>query len=329
MSSFIVARAPTRLDFGGGWTDVPPYAEREGGAVCNLAIARYATASVSAHAGSASAEAQPTDPLIRAALRRSAIPRATVTLANDYPVGAGLGGSSAAGVALAGALAVAGGSPLLPHALAALSRATEVDELGVPGGYQDHYAAAFGGALLLTLGDDHVGVDRIALDARFENELTRRLILIYTGESRVSGEMITAVRNAYLAGERRTVNALARMRELAIEMSAALRGGDVDTLGELIAEHWIHQRSLHAAIPTPRIDAIIGLAATSGAAGAKALGASGGGCVLAVAREGREEQLAQAVGSLGELVSFTIDTTGFAVVSRSAGPDHDTGASDD
>ena len=46
MSRAIVARAPTRLDFGGGWTDVPPYAEREGGAVCSVAIARYATATV-------------------------------------------------------------------------------------------------------------------------------------------------------------------------------------------------------------------------------------------------------------------------------------------
>ena len=46
MPGTIIARAPTRLDFGGGWTDVPPYAEREGGAVCNLAIARYATATV-------------------------------------------------------------------------------------------------------------------------------------------------------------------------------------------------------------------------------------------------------------------------------------------
>jgi D-glycero-alpha-D-manno-heptose-7-phosphate kinase len=40
----VVARAPTRLDLGGGWTDVPPYPEREGGVVCSVAIARYATA---------------------------------------------------------------------------------------------------------------------------------------------------------------------------------------------------------------------------------------------------------------------------------------------
>ena len=38
-----VARAPARLDFGGGWTDVPPYSDEVGGTVCNLAVARYAT----------------------------------------------------------------------------------------------------------------------------------------------------------------------------------------------------------------------------------------------------------------------------------------------
>ena len=316
MPSTIIARAPTRLDFGGGWTDVPPYVDREGGAVCNLAIARYATATVAT--GSATLGA-PRDPLIDAAIQRASLPRddTTVTIASDFPVGAGLGGSSAAGVAVAGALAIARGAPLLPHALAALSRATEVEELGIPGGFQDHYAAAFGGALLLTLGPDRVDVDRIHLDARFQEELEHRLILVYTGESRISGETISAVRDAYLAGEIRTRTALSRMKALAVEMAAALRGGDVDSLGALVAEHWMHQRSLHPAIPTPRIDALIALAAESGAVGAKALGASGGGCVLAIAREGREEALARALGTLGELLHFTIDSAGFTVISRS------------
>lgn len=326
MSNTVVARAPTRLDFGGGWTDVPPYAEREGGAVCNLAIARYATATVAVGGHSADTTNTSPDRLTQAALRRSAIPNARVSISSDFPVGAGLGGSSAAGVAIAGALAVAGGSPLLPHALASLSRSTEVDELGVPGGYQDHYAAAFGGALLLTLRGAHVDVDRIALSAEFRKILVERLILVYSGESRVSGEMITAVRDAYLAGETRTVNALARMKALATQMGTALRGFDVDALGELIGEHWLHQRSLHAAIPTPRIDAIISAAAAAGAWGAKALGASGGGCVIVVAREGRDEELSRALGSLGQLLPFRIDTTGFAVISRSASAVHSTGA---
>jgi len=316
----IVARAPTRLDFGGGWTDVPPYAEREGGAVCNLAIARYATATVILP-DPGFPDRPTSDALIRAALRRSAVPHAHVSLANDFPVGAGLGGSSAAGVAISGALAIAAGSPLTPTALAALSRATEVDDLCVPGGHQDHYAAAIGGALLITLRAGGVTANRIPLSESLREEVKRRMILVYTGESRVSGDMISAVRDAYLSGRPATVNALARMKSLAVEMADALRAGDLDALGSLVGEHWTHQRSLHPAIPTPRIDTIITTAAAAGAAGAKALGASGGGCVLAVAQTGREDELSRALGPLGEMIPFTVDADGFCVVSTAANTD--------
>src|ERR1041385_4931123 len=40
-------RAPTRIDFGGGWTDVPPYDVEQGGFVWHVAISRYATAQFS------------------------------------------------------------------------------------------------------------------------------------------------------------------------------------------------------------------------------------------------------------------------------------------
>ena len=46
MESVKRTRAPTRIDLGGGWTDVPPYAEEQGGYVCNVAIDRYATVTV-------------------------------------------------------------------------------------------------------------------------------------------------------------------------------------------------------------------------------------------------------------------------------------------
>src|SRR5215207_10988899 len=114
MTRAIVARAPTRLDFGGGWTDVPPYCDREGGAVCSVAITRYATATAATDAGVARRAGVGTtpDPLISAALRRSRLARAVATIATDFPSGAGLGGSSACGVALAGALAALSGEPL-------------------------------------------------------------------------------------------------------------------------------------------------------------------------------------------------------------------------
>jgi D-glycero-alpha-D-manno-heptose-7-phosphate kinase len=312
VSRALVARAPTRLDFGGGWTDVPPYSDDEGGAVCNVAISRYATATVSL----GSTPDRPDgvkDPLVQAALRRADIPGATASVVSDFPVGAGLGGSSAAGVALAGALAALRGTPLECSELAELSRRTEVEELGIAGGFQDHYAAAFGGALLLTF-EGCVGVERLDLTHRTSGDLSRRAVLVYTGESRISASTITAVVDACRARDPRVCGALAHMKALARQMAATLRAGDLDALGTLVGEHWIHQRALHPSITTPRIDAIMDAARHAGALGAKALGASGGGCVLAIARDGREEQLARALAPLGERLGFAVDHGGFEVV---------------
>ncbi len=323
MTRALVARAPTRFDFGGGWTDVPPYPERDGGAVCSVAITRYATATVATHdhlGARTGATHRADDALVRAALRCSGISGVDAQLSSDFPVGAGLGGSSAAGVALAGALASLAGSPLDAHALAARSRDTEIGELGIPGGYQDHYAAAFGGALLLHF-DSSVVVDQIPLSEPCQLALARRGMLVYTGESRLSGDTIIAVREAYVAGDPRVVSALERMKALAVEMAHALRIEDLDTLGALVGEHWVEQRALHTSITTPRIDAIMTAAAKSGALGAKALGASGGGCVLAIARDGREDELARALAPLGELLTYAIDVSGFAVIASLEGSD--------
>lgn len=316
MTRAIVARAPTRLDFGGGWTDVPPYTDREGGAVCSLAITRYATATAALDehvARRAGVGAPSTDPLTAAALRRAGIPGAVAHVSADFPAGAGLGGSSACGVALAGALATLREVHLGPYELAALSRATEVEDVGVVGGYQDHYAAAFGGALLLRFANG-ASVETLTLPGSIADALVRRCVLLYTGESRLSGSTVAAVRDAYLAGESRTLAALARMKALAVEMANALRAGDVDALGRLVDEHWEHQRALHPTITTPRIDAIVERAARAGSLGAKALGASGGGCVLAIAEAGREDELSAAIAPLGQRLDFAIDWDGFQVI---------------
>lgn len=282
--------------------------------MCNVAISRHATASV-AMGGSAAVPpaGDGATPLVRAVLRRTALRDAAATVVSDFPVGAGLGGSSAASVALVGACAELTSEALSRRELAARSREVEVEELGVAGGFQDHYAAAYGGALLLTL-HDSIEVEELALAAEVSAALARRGVLVYTGESRLSADTVIAVRDAYVAGDPRVCQALARMKELAFGMAAALRTGDLDTLGGLLGEHWRHQRALHPAITTARIDALMQVSQRAGALGAKALGASGGGCVLALAAEGREEELARALAGAGERLDYEVDGEGFRVV---------------
>lgn len=320
MSRTVIARAPTRIDFGGGWTDVPPYPERDGGCVCNVAITRFATVHIRDAGPSADvdstvrAQSAECAPLVAAAVRRAGLRGAAVTLHSDFPIGAGLGGSSAAGVALQGALAAWRGEPREHDraALAERSRDVEVLDLGVAGGRQDHYAAAFGGALGLRF-SDRVEVRPVALNARTRADLERRAILVYTGQSRISGDTITAVIDAYRSNNKRVVTALACMKRLAEQMIDALAAGDVETLAALVGEHWTHQRALNPAITTERIDTIMEHAQAAGAIGGKALGASGGGCVIVIAREAVVDRVRAAVVPLGEIVPFAIDEVGLAI----------------
>src|SRR3954467_14860378 len=85
----IVTRAPTRIDFGGGWTDVPPYSDEMGGYVCNVAINRYATVTFMPDAGGEPATASADRTIVEAAARRFRIRDARIDVASDFPIGAG------------------------------------------------------------------------------------------------------------------------------------------------------------------------------------------------------------------------------------------------
>jgi len=312
VSDTIVTRAPTRIDFGGGWTDVPPYSDEMGGFVCNVAISRYATVTITRgeDAGAPNDTNAADLAIANAAARRFGADGLTIHVQSDFPLGAGLGGSSAAGVATVAALAAARGDSMTPTAIAELSREIEIADLGIAGGRQDHYAAAYGGALGLRFSAGRVDVGAITLDAKTRDEIERRCIVVYTGQSRISGETIEAVLRAYRDRESRVLNALRQMRAGAEQMAEALAAGDIDRLASLVGEQWAYQRSLHPAIPTPLIDEIIACARDAGALGAKALGASGGGCVLVIAGNDGADALRNVLAPLGETLPFSIAMSG-------------------
>lgn len=287
---------------------MPPYGEEMGGFVCNLAITRHAVVTLRKGA----TPPPPLDDLARAAMRRARLDGVAITLTTDFPPGAGLGGSSAVGVALQAAIASWRNEIVERDELARRSRGVEVDELGVAGGWQDHYAAAFGGALGLDF-TDRVAVRALPVNDALAAALEHRCVVAYTGESRISGATITAVLDAYRERAPRVVQALARMAELARAMADAIASRSLDDLGELLGEHWTHQRTLHPRITTPGIERTLAAACGAGAIGGKALGASGGGCVLVIARDGAERDVREAVSRVATLVPFGVDRDGVRV----------------
>jgi D-glycero-alpha-D-manno-heptose-7-phosphate kinase len=269
---------------------------------------------VTASRGAREAEAAETpsgdSAIVKAVAQRFRVNDARVRVKSDFPISAGLGGSSAVGVATVAAFAAMRGESMTPTAIAELSRDIEIADVGIAGGRQDHYAAAYGGALGLRFSATGVDVRRIPLSDHMQSEIERRCVIVYTGQSRISGETINAVLDAYARREPRVLRSLQRTREIAEEMAGALSTGDFDRLAALVTEQWKHQRALHPAIPTPLIDEIIARATHAGAVGAKALGASGGGCVLVMALDDCLDAVRKAVESLGDVLPFTIAKEG-------------------
>ena len=293
----IHASAPVRLDFAGGWTDVPPFSAREGGIVVNGAIQHFAHAEVTlggtgfrlsaedlgaraAILHAAGLEIGGPLGLLKAALRMLPVGPCALTTRVDTPPGSGLGSSGALDVALVTALSAARGEHHSPIETAEQAWHLEVVEAKIPGGRQDQMAAAVGGFSLLKFDDPEVRREPLALDPAFLDALARQTVLCYTGTSRVSGETITRVMAGYERGDPGITGALRAMKELALAMAEALRGQDLVRVGALLAENWSRQQELDPIMRTEEMARLERLMNSCGAIGGKAAGAGAGGSMF-------------------------------------------------
>lgn len=324
------ARAPIRIDFAGGWTDVPPFSQREGGAVVNASINRYTYATLvprtddRIHILSADFEkylevAHFRDleydgnlDLIKAAVKVLNLGLGMdIYVRCDAPPGSGTGSSSSISVALIGLLNRIQSMKLSPHEVAQLARKLEVSELNIAGGKQDYYAAALGGINFLEFQDPAVSSSRLQVAPPVRRELEKRLLLVYTGQSRLSGNIISRVMGAYERGEKKTVEALFNLKRIAHETKSALLSGDLEAFARLLDENWQNQKALDESTTTPAIERLFEVAYASGALGGKACGAGGGGCVVFLCEDNREHLVRKALLAEGsQIIEFNLEDEG-------------------
>jgi D-glycero-alpha-D-manno-heptose-7-phosphate kinase len=292
------AAAPMRLDFAGGWTDVPPFSAREGGVVVNAAIGRHSHVALTlggtllrlvaedlgetlecANSGGLILDGKLDLP--KAALRMFPVLGAfTLSTRCDAPVGSGLGSSGALDVALVAALTRARLERMGERDLAEQAWQVEAVEAKIPGGKQDQYAAALGGWHRLSFRDPDVGVEPLTLDPSFAAALERHIVVCYTNRSRVSGDTIARVMSAYERGDRKITGALRGLKDAAEAMVLALRGSDLTRVGTLLTENWTHQLALDPGMRTPEMARLEQAMREAGAIGGKAAGAGAGGSMF-------------------------------------------------
>ena len=307
MASLTVrSRAPLRLGFAGGGTDVSPYSELYGGNVLNAAIDMYAYCTISdsddgavefrapdlgeSWSAKATSELAIEEPLILHKAIYNRIVRdfndgqplaIKVTTWADAPPGSGLGTSSTMVVAIVRAYQELLKLPLGEYDLAKLAYVIEREDCGLAGGKQDQYAATFGGFNFMEFfADERVIVNPLRIRVEIINEIESSMLLYFTGRSRESANIIKEQIHSAGSGDDRSLLAMHLVKQSAMEMKEALLKAEIKTMARILGAAWQAKRAMAQSISNPHIEKVYDRAMSAGALSAKISGAGGGGFMM-------------------------------------------------
>lgn len=300
----VKSKAPLRIGFAGGGTDVSPYSDEFGGAVLNATIDKYATVIIEPkNDGKISFCSIDRNERVTFDSKKYIEPNGkldlligsynrivkdftkkplsfTMTTNVDAPIGSGLGASSTLVVAIIKAYQEWLKLPLGNYDIANLAYSIEREDLKMLGGKQDQYAASFGGFNFIEFGKDKVIVNPLKIDKIFAKELEFNTILYYTGTSRFSAKIIERQANNAKLKKSSAFEAMHKIKDDAFKMKEIFLANDSNKIGELLNLCWESKKKTANEISNQIIDKIYQTAITAGATGGKISGAGGGGFMI-------------------------------------------------
>jgi D-glycero-alpha-D-manno-heptose-7-phosphate kinase len=245
----------------------------------------------------------------------------SVFISSEVPPGTGLGSSGSVAVALIKALSVAKGRRMSSAEIAEMACQIEIDRIGSKVGKQDQYAASFGGVNRIRFTQEGVNVESLNLDHVQLNQLSKNLMLFFTGSSHSASTILKEQSNSIKTGDNGVNSNLKFIREQANEVTKIISGSNTDDLGELMHQGWMAKRQLSSSVTTPFIDECYEAARSAGAVGGKITGAGGGGFLLLYAPPDTQPDIAQVLAERDlSPMRCDIDSTGAAVIVNSGLP---------
>ncbi|MEI8327608.1 MAG: dehydrogenase [Candidatus Taylorbacteria bacterium] len=301
----IRSRAPLRLGLAGGGTDVSPYSDIHGGYVLNMTIDMYAYCTIEPTSDdriffvAADLEENfevgmiPEIPIDDNLILHKGVYNYIVKNHNsgkplslkmttyaDSPIGSGLGTSSTLVVAMLKAyqewLKLSFGEYDLAHIAFEIERV----QLGLAGGKQDQFSAAFGGINFMEFGKDNVLINPLKIRNWVVSELESSLLLYYMGKSRESAKIIDEQVKGATENNESAIGAMHEVKRSALLMKEAILKGDFNLFVKCLTDGWVSKKKMASTISNSEIEGVHDFVMKNGARAAKVSGAGGGGFMM-------------------------------------------------
>tara|TARA_A100001015_G_scaffold257463_1_gene300093 strand:+ start:5529 stop:6884 length:1356 start_codon:yes stop_codon:yes gene_type:complete len=296
--NFVRSRAPVRVSFGGGGSDLTHFFSKSKGAVINSTISIYTHACLK--------QRNDDRVIIKSSDFNEVIEESNLALAlkkksnlnliqsiikligpdygfeleiySDFPSNSGLGGSSAISAAVLGCFNELRKDPWDKYELSELAFQAERLSLNIAGGWQDQYACTFGGFNFIEFNKNKNIIHPLRIQKSTKLELEENLILCDTGISHNSGNIHKDQKESM---QNKDIDSLVRDNvDLTYEIRDQLLRGNLNDFGASLDKAWKYKRKFSSSISSPEIDDIYNEAKKNGAIGGKLLGAGGGGFFL-------------------------------------------------
>ena len=321
----IISRAPFRVSFCGGGSDIPAFYEKHGGCVLSCSIRKYVY--IALHPSfdkqtitlkySKTEEVNSFDEIehkyFKIILKDYDVKGVEITSMADIPSGTGLGSSSAFTVATLKALKAYKKKSYSTYALASEACDVEIYKAGSPIGKQDQFASAFGGLNYIEFHKNgKVTVEPLMIPNDGEDVLQSNLLLFYTGLTHDANTILAEQSKNLVSNDDKIASQIA-LCELTKKLKKHLEDGDIDYLGEVLRKSWEIKKTLSSGIANKTIDDIYNKAIRAGALGGKLLGAGGGGFMLFYVKPENQQKVRDALKEYLE-VEFKIDYEGATII---------------
>ncbi|MFW9972508.1 MAG: GHMP kinase [Candidatus Odinarchaeota archaeon] len=330
----IRSKAPFRVSFGGGGTDMAPYCIEHGGCVISTTIDRHIYITLKPRKDKKVCiysinsnrnfifEIGDTDYSTEFELFKGIFNVLDVndgfdiTFYSELPPGSGMGGSSSLTVALIGALNEYYGFNLSKYEIAQKAYDIERIELKQKGGYQDQFAAVYGGFNFIEF-TKVVNVIPIKTTPEIINELQYRLILCYVGGFHFSSDIQEEVLEGYEVEKKSFIDSMQDLKDVAYGMKKIIESMDPNQLnefGNLLNKGWLAKKSLSDKISNRNIENFYLTSKKFGVIGGKLLGAGGGGHLLLFSNPEKKFNVINELKSIGGvIVNFHFNPKGLEV----------------